>query len=1245
MISRLKDTILLVGDSQERATLRSVFDSDYDLLEAENTLQAAMLLAQNGHCIAAVLADLPFDDDTAIRALSAACRSGDEDIPLIFFVNEYDGETQEELAFSLGADDVVRKPYVPGSARRRLQLLTDIYLHRWQLEKVVSQQSETIRNTNQVMLDALSAIIEHRSTESGKHVLRIRNFTRILLEEVAANYPEYGLNEDLIQVITSASALHDIGKISIPDAILNKPGKLTEEEFEIMKTHTTVGGELVRHLSGIGDEEYLRYAYNIALYHHERWDGNGYPAGLVGDEIPICAQVVAIADVYDALTTQRAYKKAYSCQRAVNMILNGECGQFSPALYECFKRVRHEFSILAIKYADGYSPNSDTITVPLPAPVWRGGALNSAQLTQVKYQTLMHYTGDTVVELNLDDNVYHVVYSPDADLDPLVSGSSLNEILNSFLFSSVHPDDAETANALRQCIAEEFFSSGLRRKSAVLRLYLATTSTYESVRVTFLRINTKNAQQRTALLVLHRMSTQDAEAIPSPPLVQEIYASPALQGLLSSALRCRNDEALTIDAGADSLFYLTGYTPKDIELQFGGQLRSLIYEEDCKRTLSVMSEALVSLGKYETEFRLKCKDGSTRWVHDTCRGFLEKDGFVYLYHAINDYSHVKETYRRYEEDIERNQAIIDQSNSIVFEWDIRSDTMYCSPKWEEHFGYAPVSKNYGAQMGIATHFHPDDLPVVREAIRQAKENLSPFSFDVRISNKNAKYLWTHVSGTVQLDDHGELKRIIGVLQDVDAIKRAEFALIERAERDALTQLLNKATTQQAVSDAMNVYTEELSALLVLDMDNFKRINDTYGHLYGDAVLTQVGTTLKRMFREGDIIGRVGGDEFVVYMQNIPSVELLHRRCQLLLEAFRGIMAENAPDLNVSCSVGAALFPNHGETYASLFQHADEALYHAKNAGKNTYRVYDPSMEITMGDLERTATDIDSDHQPGLADGSFVQFVFHRLYESQDILSTIDELLRYVGTQLNVDRVYIFENNADNTACSNTFEWCNEGVPPEIDELQNVSYIDDIAGWPEVFDERGMFYCTDITALAPHFRAILEPQGIKSMLQCAIFDRGVFRGYVGFDDCTVNRMWTKEQIEMLQFLAEVLAMFLLKKRTQDTMGELLQGLMGILDRQKEWIYVIDPKNYELKFLNAAAKKLSPEAKPGDICYRTFMRSNEPCENCPAKSFDPATENSTFIDNEALNIHAHVNASKIDWKGSPVFMLSVEELDHE
>ena len=300
------------------------------------------------------------------------------------------------------------------------------------------------------------------------------------------------------------------------------------------------------------------------------------------------------------------------------------------------------------------------------------------------------------------------------------------------------------------------------------------------------------------------------------------------------------------------------------------------------------------------------------------------------------------------------------------------------------------------------------------------------------------------------------------------------------------------------------------------------------------MLTQIGTTLRSLFRSHDIIGRIGGDEFLILLKNIPDRDMVIDRCQLLVETFRSQLRKLMPDLSVSVSIGCAIAPIHGANYAELFRNADNALYNAKRRGKNQFNIYSPQEKYDfMLDTTIRTTRIDSDNQEAVGDDSLVRFVFQSLYESRDIDATINELLSFIGSYFNVSRVYIFENNHDNTACSNTFEWVNEGISPEKENLQNVSYITDIPGWPQVYDSRGILYCTDVKELAPTAREILEPQGIKSMLQCAILDHGLFRGYVGFDECTSNRLWTQGQVSLLEFLAQVLAVFLIKERNRES----------------------------------------------------------------------------------------------------------------
>lgn len=356
-----RDTLLIVDDMEiNRAVLRSLFETDYDIIEAENGEQALMLLRKHHGSLAAVLLDLvmPVKDGYQVMAEIAKSRRLSK-VPVIVITSE-DSSENEVRAFDLGASDIIMKPFEPHVVKRRVQNAAELNRHRLHLEEMVEEQARKLRESREILMDALSSVIEHRSVETGQHVLRIRMFTKVLLEDVMRSYPEYELNERVITIIASAAALHDIGKISIPDAILNKPGRLTDEEFDIMKTHTQQGCEILSGLDRMDDKEYLRYAYLICRHHHERWNGRGYPDGLMGDDIPISAQAVGIADAYDALTTDRVYKKAIPPDEAVAMITGGECGSFSPKLLECFGHVRAQFAELSKKYADGHSPKADS---------------------------------------------------------------------------------------------------------------------------------------------------------------------------------------------------------------------------------------------------------------------------------------------------------------------------------------------------------------------------------------------------------------------------------------------------------------------------------------------------------------------------------------------------------------------------------------------------------------------------------------------------------------------------------------------------------------------------------------------------------------------------------------------------------------------------------------------------------------------------------------------------------------------
>ena len=268
-----RNTILIVDDMEiNRVILRSLFEQEYNLLEAENGEQALMLLEQYHDTLAAILLDLVMPVKDGYEVLSEIAKSGRTDVPVIVITSENSAESEMRV-FDMGASDIIGKPFEPHVVRRRVQNTVELNRHRLHLEEMVEEQAVRLRESKEILMDTLSSVIEHRSAETGQHVLRIRMFTKVLLEDVMRCYPEYGLTEHSVGVIASAASLHDIGKISIPDAILNKPGPLTREEFNIMKTHTVKGCEILAGLDRMDDKEYLGYAYNICRFHHERWDG------------------------------------------------------------------------------------------------------------------------------------------------------------------------------------------------------------------------------------------------------------------------------------------------------------------------------------------------------------------------------------------------------------------------------------------------------------------------------------------------------------------------------------------------------------------------------------------------------------------------------------------------------------------------------------------------------------------------------------------------------------------------------------------------------------------------------------------------------------------------------------------------------------------------------------------------------------------------------------------------------------
>ena len=337
-----KQKILIVDDSEmNRAIMTGILDDGYDFLEAENGLQALDVLRAHRD-ISLVLLDIVMPELDGFGVLSVMGEQHWIDQTPVIMISAESDSMLVERAYQLGATDYISRPFDKSVVRRRVMNTLMLYGKQKHLMRMITEQVYRREKSNRLMTGILSHIVEFRNAESGPHVQHIQTVSELLLRQLARKTDRYALTEDDIALISTASALHDIGKISIPDSILNKPGKLTAEEFEVVKTHAAVGASILQNLPMTQDEPLIQVAYQICRWHHERYDGHGYPDGLVGDQIPITAQVVSLADVYDALTGERCYKKAYPHETAVRMIQNGECGVFNPLLIECLLDIQDQ---------------------------------------------------------------------------------------------------------------------------------------------------------------------------------------------------------------------------------------------------------------------------------------------------------------------------------------------------------------------------------------------------------------------------------------------------------------------------------------------------------------------------------------------------------------------------------------------------------------------------------------------------------------------------------------------------------------------------------------------------------------------------------------------------------------------------------------------------------------------------------------------------------------------------------------
>lgn len=362
-----RDTILILEDDNAScAKLTEIFQEKYKIQTVFTEREGIDFLRKHAASLAVVLVNIMIPAKDNFQILGWLSEKGFLNrIPFMMITNEMTAG-YEKRGYEFGIVGYIRKPFYPEVVKQLVENVIEVFQHRGQLEVMVKSQNEKLikqnallkmmadkqKHAKEILITSLSNIVEFRNLESKQHIKRIRELTFCLGNSVIKLYPEYELTAEKIDTIGWASCLHDIGKIVIPDNIILKAGKLTANEYEVIKSHTSKGAEIIEKVIDLDNGEFCDCAYDIARHHHEKYDGNGYPDGLKGEEISIAAQIVSLVDIYDALTSKRIYKAAYKTDKAYQMIISGQSGAFSSKLLKAFTEASKEFENIVQKYCD-----------------------------------------------------------------------------------------------------------------------------------------------------------------------------------------------------------------------------------------------------------------------------------------------------------------------------------------------------------------------------------------------------------------------------------------------------------------------------------------------------------------------------------------------------------------------------------------------------------------------------------------------------------------------------------------------------------------------------------------------------------------------------------------------------------------------------------------------------------------------------------------------------------------------------
>lgn len=798
---------LLIADDSEmnRAILANMLEQDFEIMEVSDGKEALAALQIYRKDLSALLLDIVMPEMDGFQVLEEMKqRQWLEDVPTVMISAET-GSGYIDRAFELGAVDYINRPFSATVVRQRIINTILLHTRRQEMMDILTSRVYRQEKSSEVMLSILNFAVEYRNGEGGGHMSGVEYLTGLLLRRLMAVTAQYSLTPEDVNLICTASGLHDIGKLLVPEDILQKPGKLTDEEFAIIKTHTKLGAQILSELPMHRNENLVKYAIEICRWHHERWNGEGYPDGLAGDHIPIAAQVVSLADAYDALTSKRSYKQAFSHEKAVEMIHNGECGSYNPLLLRCLDDVSDTAK-------QGMKDAGQTVA-PLRRVVeelYKGQDLAAARMTQQLEDAYAKQDFFT----SLSDELWFDYTAQPSSLH-LSRGLAEQTGLPSVMLEPLQ------SPTLQMYLGKEL-TEGLKRQLEGLTL------------------------EETRL---------------------DLTTKLRLRGRLR---RCQLSVQITWSARKQRRCAALLGKVTDIEdrSQCIEQLRAEIQHAETPQTLS------------QPTLPISASNGVIRITHHQ------------LSHLFHTYQPLFETVRLVDPGI-CMQVTPGPDGPSVREND------YCYAMW---------CKKQRCERCIS-----------QDAVRTRQ-----IQNKVESIGKDMYYI---IAVCIEVDGTPySLECINPIRLDNGPGGQEEHLLNQLLMRnrqvymDSATQVFNRRYYDEQLRELSGEY-----AVAMIDVDNFKQVNDRFGHAAGDAALYRVAQTMRSLLRSSDALVRYGGDEFFLLFQSLPRA-VLHQKLEVLCCAVRELALPEFPELHLTISVGGV----HGQgRVRDLILQADTALYEAK----------------------------------------------------------------------------------------------------------------------------------------------------------------------------------------------------------------------------------------------------------------------------------------------------------------------------